>query len=135
MDEGKTPPVSRENVTPEATLYNRSFFERELHTSRKLLFHSHILPILYTSLLMWICLNLYWGSAVSSNLSKLSVYAINLDSGVFGEQMLQEIKAPFQDRVNSLGWHFDDSVLSNASSRDLIVDERTWAAVQGVLFL
>jgi hypothetical protein len=115
---------------PEKRLYNRSLFDPELHGSRKLLIKTLVLPVLYTSLLMWGCLSLYFGSTVDSNLNKLSVYAIDLDGGEFGQQMLQGINASIKTTVHSLGWHFDNTVTSDSMSRHLVLNEQAWAVVQ-----
>ncbi len=117
MDEHRTTPPSRKDMAPEGILYNHSFFDRELRTSRKLHIQTLVLPIVYTSLLMWACLSLYWGSTMSSNLDKLSGFAVILDGGPVGNQILQGINSTLHDRIHSLGWHIDGSLLSDASSK------------------
>jgi hypothetical protein len=79
---------------------------------------------------MWGCLSLYWGSTVDSNLNKLSVYAIDLDGGAFGQQMLQGINASIKVPARSLGWHFDSTITSDAMSKHLVLNEQAWAVVQ-----
>ena len=83
-------------------LYGRSLFDAELRTSRKLLISTLLLPIVYTSLLMWACLSLYWGSTTYTSLQKLSVHAIDLDGGTFGHQMIAGLKKSAQNSREGL---------------------------------
>lgn len=132
MEDTKSSSSAARATEPENTLYNRSLFDPELRGSRKLLIQTLVLPITYTSLLMWGCLSLYWGSTVSSNLHKLTVYAIDLDGGQFGQQMLQGINASITNPPRDLGWRFDNGVISDAMSKHLVLNEQAWAVVQGI---
>jgi len=132
MEDTKSSSSTAQPTEPEKTLYNRSLFDPELCGNRKLLIKTLVLPVVYTSLLMWGCLSLYWGSTVSSNLNKLTVYAIDLDGGEFGQQMLQGINASIKDPAHSLGWRFDGTVTSDAASKHLVLNEQAWAVVQSI---
>ncbi len=122
-------------MEPQVELYNRSFFDRELRASRKLLLKIYCLPLLYTAILMWTCLSLYWGSTVSSSVNGITVYAVNLDDGRFGQQMLGGIQAQLATNPNNLGWIFDPTINSDAASRELVINEDAWAVVQGAYFI
>ena len=72
----------------------------------------------------------YFGSLVTNNnLVKLEVYAIDLDHGFLGNQVIDGIKAA-QSSGESLDWRFDASVTSSSMSQDLVLDERAWAVLQ-----
>lgn len=113
-------------------LYGRSLFDPALRSSRKLLLGTLVLPIIYTSLLMWACLSLYWGSTTYTSLRKLSVYAINLDDGDFGRQMITNIRAAASEDPAGLGWHFEPAEKSANMSQELVLDEKAWAVVQSM---
>ena len=130
MEDTKSSSPTAQATEPENKLYNRSLWDPELRGSRKLLINTLVLPVVYISLLMWGCLSLYWGSTVDSNLNKLSVYAIDLDGGDFGQQMLQGINASITNPAHSLGWHFDNTVTLDAMSKHLVLNEQAWAVVQ-----
>ena len=117
---------------PQQQLYQRSLFDTALRSSRKLLLKTYVLPIVYTSLLMWACLSLYWGSITYTSLRKLSVYAINLDDGSFGRQMITGIESAANEDPAGLGWHFDPAVKSASMSQELVIDEKAWAVVQSM---
>lgn len=130
MEDTKGSSSTAQATEPEKTLYNRSIFDPELRGSQKLLLKTLVLPVVYTSLLMWGCLSLYWGSTVSSNLNKLTVYAIDLDGGDFGRQMLQGINASITNLPHDLGWRFDNTIVSDAMAKHLVLNEQAWAVVQ-----
>jgi hypothetical protein len=117
---------------PQQQLYGHSLFSTALRSSRKLLLRSLVLPIMYTSLLMWACLSLYWGSTTYTSLRKLSVYAINLDDGSFGRQMITDIKSAASEDPAGLGWQFESAVKSATMSQELVLDEKAWAVVQSM---
>jgi hypothetical protein len=117
---------------PQQQLYGRSLFDTALRSSRKLLLRTLVLPIMYTSLLMWACLSLYWGSTTYTSLRKLSVYAINLDDGTFGRQMITDIKFAANEDPAGLGWQFKSAVKSATMSQELVIDEKAWAVVQSM---
>ncbi|MCJ1283822.1 hypothetical protein MMC26_003153 [Xylographa opegraphella] len=115
----------------ETVLYSKSFFAKELATSRKLLLYSLLVPLLYETLTIWGTASLYYGSTTSTNLKRLTVYAVDLDGAFLGQQMIGAIKASLNSTPNPLGWQFDDSVNSDTMSRALVTDEQAWAVIQG----
>lgn len=117
---------------PQQQLYRHSLFDTALRSSRKLLLRTLVLPIMYTSILMWACLSLYWGSTTYTSLRKLSVYAINLDDGAFGRQMITDIKFAANEDPAGLGWQFESAVKSATMSQELVMDEKAWAVVQSM---
>ena len=119
---------------PPQQLYGGSLFDSALRGSRKLLLSTLVLPIIYTSLLMWVCLSLYWGSTTYTSLQKLSVYAINLDDGYFGQKMITNIRAAANQDPTGLDWHFESAVKSATMTQDLVLDEKAWAAIQSMCF-
>lgn len=124
------PMVDVQATRSETQLYDRSLFDKELRDSRKLLLKILVLPLTYTTLLMWACLSLYWGSTTSDSLHKLTTYAVNMDDGAFGQQMIKGVETSLKMSGNSLGWRFDDTIHLDASSRKLVTDEQAWAVVQ-----
>lgn len=117
--------------TEAAPLYNASFFSEEYRSSRKQLIRILLLPLIYTALLMWGCLSLYFGSLVSStNFTKLSIYAIDLDGGFLGQQVMAGIRKQV-GQPGALDWHFEDPIASSTIPQQLILEERAWAVVQG----
>ena len=125
-------PGKRAHPEPQE-LYGRSLFDPELRTSRKLLISTLLLPIVYTSLLMWACLSLYWGSTTYTSLQKLSVHAIDLDGGTFGHQMIAGLKNSAQNSRDGLDWQFDVDDGSVGAAQNLVLDETVWAAVESML--
>jgi len=64
-----------------------------------------LLPLVfYTTLLMWACLSLYWGSLVPNNdVTKISVFFVNLDAGgSLGSQIATGIQAAINSTPNHL---------------------------------
>ena len=115
----------------ESSLYNHSFFDEGFRSSRKLLLSVLLLPLVFTSLSMWACLSLYFGSLFSNNnLTKLTVYAIDLDHEFLGNQVINEVKAS-QSLGGGLDWRFDISVTSTSMSQYLVLNEQAWAVLQG----
>jgi len=133
MGDAKNSVVTEEAITrpQETVLYSKSFFAKELRTSRKLLLYSLFIPLLYETLTIWGTASLYYGSTTSTSLSRLTVYAVDLDGGFLGQQMIGGIKASLNSTANPLGWQFDGSVNSDAMSRELVTDELAWAVIQG----
>ena len=131
MADSKSSSSTAQTTEPEKKLYNRSLWDPELRGSWKLLVKTLVLPVAYTSLLMWSTLSLWLGSTVNSNLNKLSVYAVDLDGGEFGQQVLQGINGSILIPAHSLDWHFDDAITSDAMSKLLVLNEQAWAVVQG----
>lgn len=125
-------PDKRAHPEPQQ-LYGRSLFDPELRTSRKLLISTLLLPILYTSILMWACLSLYWGSTTYTSLQKLTIHAIDLDGGIFGHQMIAGLKKSAQNSREGLDWRFDVDVGSAGEAQRLVLDETVWAAVESML--
>lgn len=111
-------------------LYTQDFFDQDFRAQRKLLLPTLILPLAYTTLLMWACLSLYWGSLIPNNyLGKLTVYAIDLDGAFLGHQILSGINDSITTSSNHMNWKFGDP--TNLGSRRLLEDERAWAVVEG----
>jgi len=111
-------------------LYTQDFFDRDFRAQRKLLLPTLILPLAYTTLLMWACLSLYWGSLIPNNyLGKLTVYAIDLDGAFLGHQILSGINDSITTSSNHMNGKFGDP--TNLGSRRLLEDERAWAVVEG----
>ena len=84
-------------------LYSQRFWSAAMATERKTLLQSLFLPLLYTSLLMWACLSLFWGSLTTSNhLSKLKATVVDREgeSGVLGPAIV----AAVSNAYNSLDW-------------------------------
>ena len=130
---GEVDPVSvkAKEDTALPSLYTHSFWSKDFRSTRKLSFQTYVLPIVYTSLLMWACLSFYWGSLLSYNsLTKLPVYAVDLDGGFLGQQVISGIQS-IAEEPNHLQWHFDTSITSDAASRELLVQEHAWGVVQG----
>ena len=72
------------------------------------------------------------GSLVSNNnLTKLTVYAIDLDVGFLGKQVIDGVKAS-QRAKGGLNWQFDPSITLPATAQDIVLDERAWAVLQGL---
>lgn len=73
----------------------------------------------------------YFGSLVTNNnLKKLEVYAIDLDHGFLGTQVVNGVRAA-QTSGEGLDWRFDGSVTSSSMSQDLVLNEQAWAVLQG----
>ena len=125
---------STDNQTrePQIQPYSRSFFDKDLQESRKSLRSLLILPMLYTTLLFWACLSLYWGSTVSSSLNKLSVSVTSLDDGSFGQNLLESIQTNSEQLVNTVNWHLDQNLLSDSGTRERVINEHIWASIQGI---
>ena len=117
----------------EPSLYQHSFWHKDMAVHRKSLIGTLILPLIYTSISMWICLSLFWGSLLeNNNLSKLKVEFVNLDKGGFvGDTLFQEVQAAVAKQTNHFQWNFDSSSQSDADSRQLVLDEAVWAVLQG----
>ena len=135
VTKGVTSPMasatSKETTETSVQLYNRSLFDKELRGSWKSLTDILFLPLLYTTILFWACLCLYWGSTVSNDLSRIKVSVVNLDDGDFGRDLVQSI-ASFSGRLNNtLTWDFNHNVVSESQSTELLLQERAWAVVQG----
>ncbi|MCJ1386475.1 hypothetical protein MMC17_009601 [Xylographa soralifera] len=114
----------------ETVLYSKSFFAKELRKSRKLLVFSLLIPLLYETLTIWGTASLFYGSTTSTSLKRLTIYAVDLDGGFLGQEMLEGIRASLNSTPNPLGWQFDDSVNSDVMSRELVTDEQAWAVIQ-----
>ena len=112
-------------------LYNLSFFQKEFGPIRKELIGTLVIPLIYTSLLMWGCLSLYYGSLISSNnLSKLTVYVVDLDGGSLGQQVVTGIRKSQASSSEGLKWIFDNAINSTELTQDLVLSESAWAALE-----
>jgi hypothetical protein len=81
-------------------------------------------------LVLWACLSLYWGSTLTTDFRRITVYAINLDDGSFGPQIISGIQAASDSGSSTLGWRFDATNLSDQASKDLVLNEDAWAVLQ-----
>jgi hypothetical protein len=91
-----------------------------------------LLPLIYTTVLMWICLSLFWGSLFdNNNLRKIGVTAVNLDDGFVGSSLICALKSEIARSGKQLDWNFDNMVTSDFESRQLVIEEKSWAVLQG----
>lgn len=114
----------------DADLYTVSFFSEGFRESRKRLIGVLLLPLIYTSLVFLACLSLYYGSLVSSHdLTRLTVYVVDLDNGFLGQRVVDGIKNlnPYSSAPN---WQYDTSITSPEMSYHLILNEKAWAVLQ-----
>ncbi len=115
----------------EYSLYTHSLWGPGFASSRRLLLLVLIQPLVYTSLLMLAVLSLYFGSlGTNNNLPKLTVYAIDLDGGFLGSQVIAGVQMAVK-LSNALDWRFDPNITSSTMSESLVLEERAWAVVQG----
>ena len=112
-------------------LYRYNFWDKEMRPHRQSLIAVLFVPLFLTTLLMWVCLSIYWGSLVPSSSSKLlTVTVTNLDvGGEFGAGVIAAIQIANQAKGNTIKWLFDSNIESVNDSRGLIVEEKTWGAV------
>ena len=125
--------ITKETTETSVQLYNRSLFDKQLRDSWKSLYDILLLPLLYTTLLFWACLCLYWGSTVSNDLSRIPVAVVNLDNGDFGRDLVQSVSSFSGHLNNTLDWNFDHSVSSEEQATELLLREKVWAVVQGTI--
>jgi hypothetical protein len=114
----------------EEQLYSQTFWSGGMAAERRIMLQSLFLPLLYTSLLMWACLSLFWGSLTTNNdLGKLKATVINLesDSGVLGPAVI----AAISNAHNSLDWHIENGGQAGLA-RSLVLSEDVWATVESV---
>ena len=131
MEEKKVPESETAASAADESLYNTSFFHPSFASSRKQLIGLLVLPLIYTSLLMLGCLSLYFGSLISNNnLSKLSVYAVDLDGGLLGQQIIAGIKKSQAVTPAGLDWRFDTTINDTVLSQETVLDERAWAVLE-----
>lgn len=137
MDEAKKQETrtTKATTTADESLYKLSFFQNEFAPIRRQLLGTLLVPLIYTSLLMWGCLSLYYGSLTSSNnLSKVTVYAVDLDGGLLGQQIIAGVKKSQASSSRGPDWKFDAGIDSTEMTRELVLDERAWAVLQSSLF-
>ncbi|CAO2657708.1 Nn.00g038340.m01.CDS01 [Neocucurbitaria sp. VM-36] len=119
--------------SPTPQLYRHAFFSKEGTIARKALVPTLILPIIYNAVLLWACLSLFFGSLIKNNdVSRISVTAINLDNGSFGERFIDGIKESLGGPDPTLNWIFPEKSVEHgdAWSRSMILEEKTWAVLQ-----
>ena len=113
-------------------LYLHSLFSRGVLQRWRDLLTTLWLPVLYDMLLMLGCLSLYWSTLQYNNvLNGLSVTVVDLDGGFLGTRVVDGLRAVANGAPGTLAWTIDDSITSDAESRQRVVDERTWAVLQG----
>jgi hypothetical protein len=82
---------------------------------------------------MWVDVSIFFGSLPASPiLNRLDVYAIDLDHGFLGTQIINGINTSAHAQPHGLRWHFDAAVLSSADAQAVVLDESAWAVVQGI---
>jgi hypothetical protein len=102
-------------------MYNHNFWDKEIRVQRGMLAGVLLLPIFYTTLLMWACLSLYWGSLVPNNdVTNISVYFVNLDEGFLGDQVVSGIQASITSNPNHLAWNFDNGITNPLDSMNAV---------------
>lgn len=115
----------------EAELYSQMFWSVGMAPQRKMLLQTLLLPLLYTSILMWGCLSLYWGSLLTNNkLDKLDVLVVNREdnSGILGPAIVAGTAS--QAGPNSLHWIVGNA-MTPRYAEELVRQEAVWAAVEG----
>lgn len=126
--------VQREDpASSTSQLYRHTFFSTESAVARKVLVPSLILPLIYNANLLWTCLSLFFGSLLKNgDVSRISIAALNLDDGRFGEALIKGIERSFEGVGSHLRWIFDDRSTGHGDdwSRDLFLAEKTWAVLQ-----
>jgi hypothetical protein len=114
-------------------LYRHTFFSIEGAPARKALVPSLILPLFYNAILLWVCLALFFGSLLKNNdVSRISIMAVNLDDGPFGDALMHGVKRSLEEIGPHLKWVVgDDSVKrGDGWSREQVLAEKTWAVLQ-----
>jgi hypothetical protein len=93
----------------ETVLYRYGFWDKEMRPHRRSLIEVLFVPLFLTTLLMWVCLSIYWGSLVpSSSSDPLTVTVTNLDvRGEFGAGVVAAIHVASQAKGNTVKWLFD----------------------------
>lgn len=117
----------------EGDWYQYGFWDKEMHTYRGQLTAVLILPLVYTTLLMWICLSIFWGSLVSNNdITKIKISVANFDiGGSLGAAVVNGIRASSIANPDQLDWQFDSSLRSTIDCQNAILEESVWAVLQG----
>ena len=111
-------------------LYSRTFWSEAMAAERRILLQGLFLPLLYTSLLMWACLSLFWGSLTTNNhLAKLKATVVNREgeSGVLSPAIV----AAISNAHDSLDWHIADGGHPDLA-KTLVLNEDVWATVESV---
>jgi hypothetical protein len=114
----------------EERLYTQTFWSPSMATERRMLTKTLFLPLLYTALLMWACLSLFWGSlTTNNNLSKLTAVLVNLEApdGMLGNA----VEVAISNATNSLDWRIENDGIPDLAER-LVLNEDVWAAVEGM---
>jgi hypothetical protein len=109
-------------------LYSQKFWSPAMTAERRSLLQTLFLPLLYTSLLMWACLSLFWGSlTTNSHLSKLKATIINREgeNGVLGPAII----AAVSNAHDSLDWQVVSAGQPDLA-KGLILNEDVWATVE-----
>lgn len=123
---------------PHQELYSYTFFSPGAAPARKALVYTLLYPLLYNAILMWVCLSLFFGSLLdNADISKIKVTVANLDDGIVGAGIVEGIQASLQGPEPHLRWRIEEgaSGWTDADSRHLVVDEQTWAVLQGMHYM
>lgn len=125
--------VSRTS-TPPPSLYAHGFFSAEAKPARKAIFPALILPLVYNAILLWACLALFFGSLLQSNdLSKTKVTLLNFDDGFVGKAVVDGVNKSLEAPGQHLRWQIvANGAEGGRSSRELVLEEKTWAVLEGM---
>ncbi|KAK4555587.1 hypothetical protein LTR86_007340 [Recurvomyces mirabilis] len=111
-----------------AQLYTAHFWSRAMAKERRMMIHSLFLPLLYTALLMWACLGLFWGSLITNNhLGRLNALVVNLESDQEG--LGTAVIDAVTNAQNSLDWKIYEKGRPGLA-RHMVLNEDVWAAVE-----
>lgn len=81
---------------------------------------------------MWACLSLFFGSLLKNNdVSKIKVTAVNSDNDFLGLSIVSNIQRSLEMPGPHLRWSFEDGIGNgDERSRELVLQEKTWAVLQ-----
>lgn len=126
-------PIPQEQVSsPTLQLYTYKFFSAQAAAARKALIPAFVLPLIYNAILLWACLALFFGSLLDNNdVSKIRVVAVNLDTGVFGNGLIQGIQRSLKVSNHHLDWEFMTTSVGHddLSSMNMVLEEEAWAVL------
>ena len=126
-------PPTTQQQQQQQQLYRYGFWDKEMAKTRSMLFSAIVLPLVYTALLLWLCLSLFYGSLITNNtISKVRVTAVNLDvGGSVGRGLISGIEAANAANPNHLDWDFGSPLGSDEDARSWVLDEQSWAVLLG----
>ena len=129
----EVPPTPTPQEPPQHELYQHYLWDDYFKDQRGALLKSLLYPLVYTILLMWLCLSIFWGSLIGNNQdSRIRVTFVNLDSGGFlGEELAEGLRSSLSRPGTHFDWHFDDAILDDSHARSAVTEEKTWAVLYG----